>query len=766
MKTNPAIFNLALMVLLGCLGVGTASGQTVTTDKSDYSPGSTVQIAGSGFQAGEIVQLQVLNLTDPSDTGPEHDPWQVAADENGNLQATWYVTPDEAGATLQLTATGLTSGLTAQTTFTDSAAVTTSANATISADTTGGTFTVLTGPVLTEGADGDIRIGTIVLNAPAGFAFDTTVPVTVTVSGSGTGEGGIVILSNTVASVTASAITIGVSNADAGRTYSSQLTWSGIRVRPTAGTPLASGNITNSGTAAITGVTNTTSFGTLTEIAGSASQLAITTSPMTIAAGTQSGTITVQSQDQFGNPQTNATAVTVNLASSSPEGVFYRTNGTLVITSTNILVNQTTASYFYKDTVAGTPVITNSATGLTSATQTETVNPLAGTNLVFTTQPANTAVGQTMANVVVQIKDAFGNNVSSNGVSIALALNSGSFAGGNTTTNTGADGSATFNNLAVNVANTYTLTASSANKTSTNSTPFIISAATANAYRITDAAGGSPTASLGDQLTIKLVDQFGNTVISFSGDKTLTFTGLSTADDGTHPTVTGKTGSAVALGMSEAITFASGVSSAGGSLVAYKAEGPVTLNVSDSGGLASTSIGGTGASLTIANANPVATDLNVARTAGTRLLVALASLTNHWSDANHDLVTLQFVTTNTPGGAVLTTNSSFILCPSNAPNVSDTISYSIGDGHGGTGTGHINVTINAFALGQTNTITVGPGTVVLTFYGIPGYTYTVQRSSDLSSWSDLTNVLDNTGPFTATDSAPSNPAYYRLKWQP
>jgi len=54
------------------------------------------------------------------------------------------------------------------------------------------------------------------------------------------------------------------------------------------------------------------------------------------------------------------------------------------------------------------------------------------------------------------------------------------------------------------------------------------------------------------------------------------------------PTVTDKTGAAVNEGTSELITFTSGVRSAGGILVAKKVEGPVALNVSDSGGLAST----------------------------------------------------------------------------------------------------------------------------------------------------------------------------------
>ena len=115
----------------------TAWSATVSTDQSDYSPGETVMITGTGFAPGESVQLQVLNLTDPSDNGPEHDPWTVTADTNGNISTSWLVTPDEGGATLQLTARGLTSGLVAQMTFTDTSHV---LSVTVGAPSTNATY--------------------------------------------------------------------------------------------------------------------------------------------------------------------------------------------------------------------------------------------------------------------------------------------------------------------------------------------------------------------------------------------------------------------------------------------------------------------------------------------------------------------------------------------------------------------------------------------------------------------------------------------------
>src|SRR5439155_1539878 len=124
-----------------------------------------------------------------------------------------------------------------------------------------------------------------------------------------------------------------------------------------------------------------------------------------------------------------------------------------------------------------------------------------------------------------------------------------------------------------------------------------VAPAAPSAYRIT-AASATPTAGASDALTIKLVDQYQNVVTSFNGDKNLTFSGLANAPGGTVPTVTSKTGSPVNFGTATTITFASGQSSAGGSLVAYKAEGPVTLAATD-GTLSTSTAGGAGVSLTV-----------------------------------------------------------------------------------------------------------------------------------------------------------------------
>ncbi|HEX2896722.1 MAG TPA: hypothetical protein VHP63_01550, partial [candidate division Zixibacteria bacterium] len=97
-----------------------AESATVITDSTDYPPGSTVMITGSGFGSFENVELQVTHLDGDPVGGDGHDPWTARSSFAGGF-ATYWVVPfdDNDGEVLLLTATGLTSGFTASTTFTD-----------------------------------------------------------------------------------------------------------------------------------------------------------------------------------------------------------------------------------------------------------------------------------------------------------------------------------------------------------------------------------------------------------------------------------------------------------------------------------------------------------------------------------------------------------------------------------------------------------------------------------------------------------------------
>lgn len=178
-----------------------------------------------------------------------------------------------------------------------SAGVTATATTNVSSDTAVSGFTNLPAITITEGAAGDIATGTLSFLLPSGFAFDTTASSTVSFSGTGL-AGSLTVnypdnthanVSITSTSSSAGTLTIGSGTA--------------LRVKATNGTPLASGNITlSSGT--ITGINNTTNFGTLTQVPGTPAKLAFGTQPISSVATGTVFTAGVLVQDQFGNTVT------------------------------------------------------------------------------------------------------------------------------------------------------------------------------------------------------------------------------------------------------------------------------------------------------------------------------------------------------------------------------------------------------------------------------------------------------------------------------
>ncbi len=182
-----------------------------------------------------------------------------------------------------------TSGTLTQTVYAPQITAATGGGA-ISADTTGGTFTSLTGPVYTENSSGNAGTGTMILNAPGGFVFDTggTAPtVLVTrLTGSGSAANNINGVSSLTAvpmsSVTTTQLVFTVTSRSASG-ITCKLTWQNVRVRPTVGTPLANGNLWMRGTASAVGLSTNVNCGTLREVAGAAALLAIQTQPSATA---------------------------------------------------------------------------------------------------------------------------------------------------------------------------------------------------------------------------------------------------------------------------------------------------------------------------------------------------------------------------------------------------------------------------------------------------------------------------------------------------
>src|SRR5439155_268337 len=132
----------------------------------------------------------------------------------------------------------------------------------ISSSTAGGAYATLTGPVYYEVATADAGTGTIILNAPSGFVFDTggaspTVRIDRLAGGGSNSRNVNGLASGTsaaIASRSTTQITFTVSIASNGGVTCS-LTWQNIRVRPLASSPLANGKITKTGSSPMTAVT-------------------------------------------------------------------------------------------------------------------------------------------------------------------------------------------------------------------------------------------------------------------------------------------------------------------------------------------------------------------------------------------------------------------------------------------------------------------------------------------------------------------------------
>jgi hypothetical protein len=138
------------------------------------------------------------------------------------------------------------------------------------------------------------------------------------------------------------------------------------------------------------------------------------------------------------------------------------------------------------------------------------------TKLAFVQQPTNASAGATIVPAVtVQLQDAGGGSVAQAGVSVSLALASGTGAlSGTTPQTTSSAGLATFSNLSVNLVGAKTLAATSAGLTAATSSSFAISAGTATSLIVSGGGTQSTTVStpFGTPLQVLLTDAQGNPV--------------------------------------------------------------------------------------------------------------------------------------------------------------------------------------------------------------------------------------------------------------
>lgn len=190
--------------------------------------------------------------------------------------------------------------------------------------------------------------------------------------------------------------------------------------------------------------------------------------PSDAAAGAViSPSITVVATNSLGSPETNVT-VTISLLSGSGS-----INGTLAqVTDASGVATFTNLSL----TATGVKQLSASAGSFTASSAAFAILSGPAASLSFTTEPGSVRVNQPITPpVVVQLRDAYGNNVSSNGAAITVAMTSGTGAmNGTSVVATGPDGSSAFTNLTFDATGIKVLTASHTGLTSAVSTSFLV----------------------------------------------------------------------------------------------------------------------------------------------------------------------------------------------------------------------------------------------------------------------------------------------------
>ncbi|MEI6654519.1 MAG: Ig-like domain-containing protein, partial [Verrucomicrobiota bacterium] len=293
----------------------------------------------------------------------------------------------------------------------------------------------------------------------------------------------------------------------------------------------------------LTSAVDTTS---ITVTPGAANKLVITGSGTQTAGSSQNLTFTAK--DDYGNTATTYTGnhtLTFSGASSSPGGTaptVVATGsvvkafgvGTIITFSSGVATVSGGNNGVMRLYAAETATISTTDGSISSSgadNLSVTVSAASASKLAFTTQPANTTAGATMANVVVQIQDTYGNAVAQSGT--AITLSGATLYGGTNPQNTDTSGKATFNDLVIRTAATgLQFTASGGSLAAGTSSSFNITAGTANKLVMKTSPSSSVTAGVafGTQPAVYVEDSYGNVV---TGDNSTVVT--ATVGTGTGP---------------------------------------------------------------------------------------------------------------------------------------------------------------------------------------------------------------------------------------
>jgi hypothetical protein len=587
----------------------------VKTDKPDYQPGDTVTITGSGFRAGETVAISIVEDPDLDADSPIQ--FNLTADANGSFTDSHFeIDLADLGTYFTLTATGNTSGLTAQMTFTDSKSLTVAFSGTGSGSVTsiGGSGSITctdtagssSGTCSNSFGNTDTVTLTEAPSPPSTFGGWTVVGGATITSGTCTSTSTTctfnlnnnaitvtarfnpgtatkyVVTSSSSVPVAGSAVTITAQLTDSGgnpvHTSGKVITWSSTNGGSfSAGTSTTDSNgvatvsFTTSTIAStvhtVTATDNTTpthltgTSGSITTQPGlgSATNSTVSASPTSVVAdGSTTSTITVTLKDSNNNL---VSGKTVTLAKNGGSSTISAASGP---SDTNGVVTFTVS-----DTVAESTIYTaTDTTDSRTITQTATVTFTPGLLDHFKVEksgggPIGTQTAGTAFNIQITAQDLNNNTVTSFTSTVSLTSN-GALTGSPVTTVAFTNG--VLNPQSVTITSSgsaVTITATGSGKTGTSAS-FVVNGASATTL-VVSGYPSSTTAGASHNFTVTAKDQFGNIAGGYRG--TVTFTSsdsqaalpadrtFTSGDNGVHTfSATLKTGGTQSLTATDTVT--------------------------------------------------------------------------------------------------------------------------------------------------------------------------------------------------------------------
>ncbi|HEY8747446.1 MAG TPA: hypothetical protein VIM11_05710 [Tepidisphaeraceae bacterium] len=285
-----------------------------------------------------------------------------------------------------------------------------------------------------------------------------------------------------------------------------------------------SGNNAGVGYDTVTGIGTPKSATLLNVLAGVAAsnQLAFTQPPAATVAGVainnNIGGVKITVQDSLGNTlsgDSSTVTLTLNGGTFAGGGTTATTNAVNGIATFASLVINAAGSYTLTATDGSLTPLTSASFSITSA---------ASNKLVFIGGPSDTTAGIAVSpHVVIDVQDSFGNivTIDNSSVTMTVATGPGSLTG--TTTVQAVSGVATFSNLLLDTAGTYSIQPTDGPLPSTASPTFIVHAASAAKLAFGQQPANTTTGNaLSPAITVDVDDAFGNIVTTAASTVTLT----------------------------------------------------------------------------------------------------------------------------------------------------------------------------------------------------------------------------------------------------